>query len=155
MTQMIADAARHANLSALDQAFESSGNIDPIAEDVTLLDHDIADIDADPEAHLSPFRLNFVGALQRLLNLDCTENGIEDADKFGEHTIAGRVCDATSMPADEAVDHGAMGGQCCHCRLFITVHQAGIALDIRGEDGRETSLDRRSLHRPVPAYLQI
>jgi hypothetical protein len=56
------------------------------------------------------------------------------------------------MPPDEAVDHGAVGGQCRHRRFFIDVHQAAIALDISREDGRETPLDRRSLHRPLPAF---
>jgi hypothetical protein len=35
-------------------------------------------------------------------------NGIKDAREFGQHTIAGCVCDPTSMPPNEVVDHGAM-----------------------------------------------
>jgi hypothetical protein len=59
------------------------------------------------------------------------------------------------MPPNEVVDHGAMGGQCRHCRFFITVHHAAIALDIRGEDGHETSLDWRSLHRQSPPDYNV
>jgi hypothetical protein len=35
------------------------------------------------------------------------------------------------------------------------VHQAAIALDIRGEDGHETSLDWRSLHRQSPPDYNV
>jgi hypothetical protein len=50
------------------------------------------------------------------------------------------------MPRDEVVDKAATGGQRCHRRFFVAVHQAAIALDIRGKDCRQTSLKRRSLH---------
>jgi hypothetical protein len=59
-------------------------------------------------ASIALFRLSFVGGLERPLNFDCTMNGIKDAREFGQHTIAGCVCDPTSMPPNEVVDHGAM-----------------------------------------------
>jgi hypothetical protein len=35
------------------------------------------------------------------------------------------------MPGDELVDKGPTGRQCCHCRFFVTMHQAAVTLDIR------------------------
>jgi hypothetical protein len=50
------------------------------------------------------------------------------------------------MPGDELVDKGTMRRQRRHRRFFIAVHQAAVALDIRGEDCRQTSLERGSFH---------
>jgi hypothetical protein len=80
------------------------------------------------------------------LDLDRAMNRVEHAREFGEHAVAGCVRDPASMPRDEVVDKAATGGQRCHRRFFAAVHQAAIALDIRGKDGRQTSLKRRSLH---------
>ena len=107
--------------------------------------HNIADIDANPEAHPSPF-LFAVGPLKGRLDLDRAANRVEDAGEFGEHAIPGGIRDPTSMSGDELVDNGATGEQRRHRRFFVAVHQAAVALDIRGEDRRQTSLERRSLH---------
>ena len=40
---------RHADPARFCQCFQTSGNVDAIAEDVTVLDHDVAHIDADAE----------------------------------------------------------------------------------------------------------
>ena len=146
MPQVIAHAPRDADLAALDQALEPGSDVDAIAEDIALLDHDVADIDADPEAHPSPFRLTIVRAFKCSLDLDRAMNRVEHAREFGEHAVAGCVRDPASMPRDEVVDKAATGGQRCHRRFFVAVHQAAIALDIRGKDCRQTSLKRRSLH---------
>jgi hypothetical protein len=57
------------------------------------------------------------------------------------------------MPGDELVDKGTMRGQRRHRRFFIAVHQAAVALDIRGEDCRQTSLERGSFHPKKPFIL--
>ena len=55
------------------------------------------------------------------------------------------------------VDYSATGGQRRDRRFFIAVHQSAVALDIRGEDCSETSLERRSLHSGLTFgnYLEI
>ena len=70
MTQVIVHAPRDADLAALDQPLEPSSDVHAVAEDVVVLDHDVADIDADPEAHPAWLRLAFVGPLKRRLDLD-------------------------------------------------------------------------------------
>ena len=70
MTQVIVHAPRDADLAALDQPLEPSSDVHAVAEDVVVLDHDVADIDADPEAHPASSRLAFVGPLKRRLDLD-------------------------------------------------------------------------------------
>jgi hypothetical protein len=149
---VIVHTPRNADLSAPDQSLEPSSDIHSIAKDVALLGHHIADIDANPEAHPSSFRLAFVRPLKRLLNLDRTVHRVEHAHEFGEHAIPGGVRNPTSIPPDELVDYGAARGQYRHRRLFIAVHQSAVPLDIGSEDRSEMSLDRRSLHLESP-YL--
>src|SRR4029077_4306058 len=117
-----------------------------ITEDVAVLDHDVADIDADPEAHAPPFRLGVVRLFKRLLDLDGATDRVEDAGEFGQHAVAGGVCDAAPIPRDELVDERTTGGQRRHRRFLIAMHQAAVALDIGSEDCRKTPLERGSLH---------
>ena len=60
MAQVIVHASRNADFATLDQALEPSGYVHAVAEDVIVLDHDVADIEANPEAHPATFRLAFV-----------------------------------------------------------------------------------------------
>ena len=118
-----------------------SGDVHAVAKDIALLEHDVANIDTDPEAHPPPFRLGLIRGVKRRLDFDGAANRIEDAREFGEHAIPGSVRDPTSMSGDELVHHGATGGQCRHCRFFVAMHQSAVVLDIRGEDCHQTSLE--------------
>ena len=146
MPQVIAYAPRDTNLTTLNQSLKPSGDVHAIAKKVTVLDRDVADIDADPEAHPASFRFIFVCLLKSRLDLDRATHCVENASEFGEYAIARRIRDPTSMTRDELVDENPTGGQSRHRRFFVAVHQAAIALDIRGKDCRQTSLKRRSLH---------
>jgi hypothetical protein len=83
MMKVIVHAPGDTNLATPDQPFEPGSDIDPITEYVTVLDHDVADVDADPEAHSPGSRLGLVPSLERLLDLDSAANRIEHADEFG------------------------------------------------------------------------
>jgi hypothetical protein len=153
MTQVIVHAPRNADLATPDQSLEPGSDIHAITEDVAFFENDVADIDANPEAHPPPFRLTFVRLPKRRLDFDCAAHCIKNAPEFGEYAIAGGVGDPTSMTRDELVDNSAAGGQRGHCRFFVAVHQAAVAPDIGGKDCRKASLERRSLH--LKAYPSI
>jgi len=110
MTQVIMHAPRNADLATSDQSLEPSSDIHAITEDVAFFEHDVADIDADPEEHLSPVRLTGVRTCKRLLDLDRTMNRVKHAREFCEHTIAGCVRDPASMSSDQLVDKCTTGG---------------------------------------------
>src|SRR5689334_929430 len=73
MAQVIVDTPGNADLAALDQPFEPSSDVYAVAENIVVLDHDVADIDANPEAHPPPFRLTFVRLPKRRLDFDCAQ----------------------------------------------------------------------------------
>jgi hypothetical protein len=147
---VIVHASRNADFAALDQALEPSSYVHAVAEDVIVLDHDVADIEADPEAHPATFRLAFVSLLKGSLNFDRTANRVEHAGEFGDHAIAGGVRDPASMLRDELVDDRPARRQRGHRRFFIAVHQPAVTLDIGGKDCRKPSFERRSLHLNSP-----
>jgi hypothetical protein len=76
MKQVIVHSSRDADLPALYQPLEPSGDVHAVAEDVALFDHDVADVDAN-SAHLSPFWLTFIGSCKRLSDLDCAVNRVD------------------------------------------------------------------------------
>jgi len=110
MTQVIVHAPRNADLATPDQSLEPGSDIHAITEDVAFFEHDVADIDANPEEHLSPVRLTGVRTCKRLLDLDRTMNRVKHAREFCEHTIAGCVRDPASMSPDQLVDKCTTGG---------------------------------------------
>jgi hypothetical protein len=127
MTQVIVQAPRDADLAALDQPLEPSSDVHAVAEDVVVLDHDVADIDADPEAHPASLRLASVGPLKRRLDLDRAVNCVEHAGEFGEHAVARGIRDPASMLGNELVGKDTTGGQRRHRRFFVAMHQAAVA----------------------------
>jgi hypothetical protein len=51
--RILPDPGRNANAARLGQAFEAGGDIDAVAEDVAVLDDDVADVDANAELDAS------------------------------------------------------------------------------------------------------
>ena len=119
MTQVIVHALRNADLAALDQ---SGSDIHAITEDVAFFEHDVADIDANPEEHPSPVRLTIVRTCKRLLDLDRAMNRVKHAREFRKHAISRGVRDPASMPPNQVVDECTTGGQRRHCCFFVAVH---------------------------------
>jgi hypothetical protein len=87
---VISHSTRDADLPTLDQPLEPGGDIHAVSKDIVVFDHDVADIDADPEAHPSPFWLAFVRGLKRPLDLDCTADCIgKEIHGFGSALTPG------------------------------------------------------------------
>jgi hypothetical protein len=146
VAQVISHSTRDADLPTLDKPLEPGRDIYAVSENIVVLDHDIADIDADPEAHPPPLWLAFIGPLKFRLDFGCTAYCIEHAREFGKHAVAGGVGDAAPMPGDELVDKGPTSRQCCHCHFFVAMHQAAVTLDIRCEDSREAPFQLGCFH---------
>src|SRR6516164_10245562 len=87
------------------QAFKARCDVDPVAEDVVVVDDDVAEIDADPEID-APFGAHAGIACGHLaLHLDRATNRIDHARKLAEQTVARRVDDAAAVLPDLRVDN--------------------------------------------------
>jgi len=147
---MVVDAARDADTAGLGQPLETHGDIDAIAEDVAVLDHDIADIDADAKPHTALFAEGQVGLGKITLDLNGALYGGKYAGEFGENAVTGRAADPAAVLRDDRVGDGSMGRE-RRQRVFLgDAHQAAIPLDIGGEDGDELSRGGASMSVDLP-----
>jgi hypothetical protein len=105
---MVAHPARHADATRLGEGFETGRYIDAIPENIPVLHHDVADIEADAELHAAVLRRGIVGLGQRILYLHGRVCGVEHAGELGEHAVAGGSSDAPSMPDDYLIDYAAL-----------------------------------------------
>jgi hypothetical protein len=119
-----ADAAR------LGQAFEPGRDIYPIAENVAVLDNDIALMDADTPSDTA-FRRH-----RRLPRSGATER-VDDAGKLGQEAITGGFDDAALMLGELGIDKFAsMGSQLPERSGLVLAHEPAIANDIGRQNGR-------------------
>lgn len=88
IAEMVAHATRNADSAAFRQAFKASPDIDAVPEDIAILHHDVADVDANPETHRQ-LRVCSVRRFHCLLYRDRAGNRVEHAGEFGQHTVAG------------------------------------------------------------------
>jgi hypothetical protein len=105
----VADTAAHADATCAGQGLESCSHIHAVTKDVAVLDHNVTDVDADAEHHLARLQQLSVSRGDLVLNLDGAPDGIDDAGKFGEHTVACCIGDPTAERDDELVSDCPMG----------------------------------------------
>ena len=143
---MIVDAARYADAARLREPFEPRRDIDPVAEDVPVLHHDVADIHADAKLHATFLVQRVVRRRKLVLDVDRALNRRHGAAERGQNAVAGGSANSSAVGRDETVGDQAKGRQGGQRSLFVHAHQAAIAGDVRGEDGDEPSLERRRFH---------
>ena len=146
VANVIADDSRDTDRTGLGEGFQSGGDVDPIAEQVLAVDHDIADMHANAELH----RLG--GRLLRALHRDCrlhrdrALHGIDRAGEVGDDAVAGGVEDAAPVRRDQLVDDGAARLQPGERADLVARHQPAVAGNVGGEDRGEFALYRMDRH---------
>jgi hypothetical protein len=86
---MVAHGAGDTKAARVCQCLQPSRDIDPVAENVALIDDDVAEIDADPEADALLLGGVSLAVEHAALRLDGTAHGIDHAGKLGQHAVAG------------------------------------------------------------------
>ena len=135
---------RHGDAARLGDALDPRRDIDPVAEDIVVVDDHIAKIDADAEldppvlgnvavpiAHLA---LDFGGALDRA----------HHAGEFDQHAVAGQFDDAALMIGDGRIDQlGAVILETRQRADLIGPHQAAVADHVGGQDRGKSAFQVR------------
>ncbi len=128
----------YANPARLGQSLEPCCDIDPIAENVAILDDDVALMDADTQLDAMVCRtvITTIGGLT--LDLDCAAERIDDAGELDEQPVAGRLDQPPAMRSDCRVDHLCPDGpQPVEGSFLVNPDQARIAGDIGCQDRGE------------------
>ena len=123
------------------QGFEPCRDIDAVAENVALVDDDVADIDADAEFDAAVGRHIGVPFGHLALDFDGAAHRVDDAGELGQQTVAGGLDDAAAVLADPEIDDFApVRLQPGERLLLVGAHQPAVAGDIGRQNGRQPPL---------------
>ena len=142
VAHLVAHHPADADAARFGQGFEARRDVDAIAEDVLLIDHDVAEVDADAKFDASLFRPIGVAPSHLALHLERTTYRIDHAGEFDKQTVARCLDDAATvlryLEVDDLAPHLLQSGEGA---FFIDAHQAGIAGDVSRQDCRQAPLD--------------
>ena len=151
-------ARRDADPARLGHPLQPGGDVDAVAENVVVLDDDVALVNADPKFH-APLRGDRLVALGEFaLHPGGASQGIEDALEFHEHAVAGGLDDAPSVFGDTRIDNLAPHRPERRQRaFFVRADQPRVAGNIGGQDSRQPPLHPRFRHRLhlLPAIITL
>ena len=100
-------ARRDADAAWLGQAFKAGRDVDPVTEDVTVLDDDVALMDADPQFDAAVRRNALVVFGDPRLDLAGAAQGVDGTGEFGKETIAGGLDHPAVVGGDARIDQFA------------------------------------------------
>ena len=133
---------REVDAAGLRQRLEPRSDVDAVAVDIGVVDHDVAEVYAD--AIVEPFVGGQAGIARghTLLDLDRAPHGVDHARELGQHAVARRLDEAASVLGDFRADHFTIvrleGGQ----RPFLVgAHQPRIAGNVGRQDRGQSALD--------------
>src|SRR5580704_9761611 len=93
-----ADAAWHGD------SLKARGDVDTVAENIVVVDDDVADVNADPKLY-PQFRQHVgVSLNHRALDLYRAARRIDGTGELDQHAIAGGLDNATAMRGDLGID---------------------------------------------------
>ena len=121
-----------AHAARLGDPLEARRDIDAVAENIVVVEDDVADMDADAE--LDPqLRRDVARTLShRALQLDRAACRIDGAGELDQHAVAGGLDDAAVMRGDAGIDDGlAQHLELRQRALLVTAHQPAVAGNVR------------------------
>ena len=89
-----------ADRAGLRDAFEPRCNVDPIAEDIALLDDDVTDMNADTDFDALFIRNASIALRHSALRLDSAARGVHGTDELDQYAVAGAFDDTAAMLRD-------------------------------------------------------
>jgi hypothetical protein len=126
----------YADATGLRYTFEPRSNIHAIAEYVVVFNHDVANVNADPDFNALFLRNRCVAFHHAILNLDRAACSIDRACKFNQNAIPSPLNDATAMRYDGRFQEFApVSIKPRQGTFFISSHQAAVARNIACQDG--------------------
>jgi hypothetical protein len=131
----------HEDAARFGDALKAGGNVDAIAEDVVVIENDVADVNADAE--FDPLDLRHIDILfsHAALNFDGTAYGIHDAPELNEGAVPCILDDTSVMLNDFGIEKLlSKSFQLRQRAFFVDPYQAARASDIRRQNSRQSPL---------------
>jgi hypothetical protein len=152
---LIVDVAGDADAARLGEALEARRDVDAVAEDVAVLEDDVADVDADAKADAPRFGLGGLALRHAVLDRDRALNRVDRARELDQGAVAGEL-DHTAV-----ILGGERSRELDPVRLdprertgFVQADQPAVAHNVHGHDGRELTIHAWSGHgspREIPS----
>jgi hypothetical protein len=139
----VVDIARDQDAAGLGQGLQAGGDIHAFAEQIAVIEHHIAEIDADTIAELAG--LGCRPGAELALHLDRAEHRLDHAAELRQKPVARGVDDAPLMALDQGGEQAARGLELVEGADFVGLHQAAIAGDVRRENRRQLAADPGTL----------
>jgi hypothetical protein len=147
---------RYANAARLGDAFQSRRNVDAVAENITVLDDDVADVNADADFNTPLGRDVFVTLRHSALCLYGTTRGINGAAEFNQESVAGAFDDAAIVFGDSRFEEfPTMGIEPRECPFLVRAHEPAVSSDIRRKNGSEPPFHALFGHVSAPAGVSV
>jgi hypothetical protein len=148
---MVADGTRHTNPTGFRQRFEPCGDIHTVAMNVVVRDDYVPEVDTDAELDALVVRDVSVPFSHTALHGYRAGDCLYDAWEFDQQTVAGCLDDAALVFGDRRFDKFApMRSEPCEGAGLVEPHEAAIASNIGGKNGREPALDPLCAQRFLP-----
>ena len=137
-----------ADAAGLGDRLQPGGDIDAVAENVVVVDDDVADMDADAKREAAVLRHGRrCASAMRALNVDRAAHGVDGAGEFDQHAVAGGLDDAAAMFGDFRIDQRAPAVlEPRQSSLFVAPHEPAVTDDVRRKNGRQTALHAGACH---------
>jgi hypothetical protein len=140
VAHLLVRRAAEADAAGLGQGFQPRREIDPVAEDVAVVEDDVAEVDPDAELDAPGGRDIGVAFGHAVLDFDRAAHRVDDAAKLHQQAVAGGLDDAAMVLGDLRVAQLAPDRLQRGERAFLVrPHQPRPAGDIGGEDRHEAA----------------
>ena len=127
---------------------EARRDVDAVAENVAILDNDVAQVEPDAIEQGARRRHVAVSSRHPLLKIDRAPERLRDALEFHQHAVAGRLDNAALAFGDRRVDQLEPHRlQSSESSLLIDFHKSGVADDIGRKNRSEAALYFLTFHR--------
>jgi len=134
-------------------ASSRAATFDAVAEDVVVLDDDVADIDADAKANALALVDVGIAVFHALLHHDGAAHRIDDRGELDQEAVARSLDNMALVLGDQRIDQlPAMGLERGERPFLVGAHQARVSRHVRGEDGGEPARGARLLAHPLFAF---
>ena len=138
LAHMLAHRGADTDLVRLRQSLEARRDIHSIAEDVAVLDDDVAHIDADAEPYALALVKIGVAILHSLLQHHGAAHRIDDRRKLDQKAVPRGLDDASLVLGDQRVDElPAVGFERGKRPFLVGAHEPRISGHVSGKDGGE------------------
>ena len=138
LADMLAHRGADTDPVRLRQSLEARRDIHAIAEDVAVLDDDVAHIDADAEPYALALVEVGVAILHSLLQHHGAAHRVDDGRKLDEKAVPRRLDDAALVLGDQRVDElPAVAFERGKRPFLVGAHEARISGHVGGQDGSE------------------